>query len=945
MTRFPANLSRLCAVLLGSTALGLLPAPEVYANVGVTTATDGDPLGKPPTLPERVLRIGIDVQANELITTGANDRAHLVFLDGSSLTVGPNARLTIDKFVFDPKTKTGDLAINASRGVLRLVGGKISKSKAIEITTPSSTIGIRGGITILDVEGTQTKVAFVFGIDLTVMAMGRKQTMTRPGSQVTTVLGGVPGRPTLLAKNELDPQLKQLEGRVSRGSSRSGAGSADEASQSSGFSKQNSGAGPGNGGKPPLTTPPVQPAFATNALTNRNVEQQTALAASLPSQQNPAAMSQSQSVPPPAPPPPTPVTQVIVTRGAFAAEPSYTNFNSQTLGVTRIPQNNVLLVPTGVVSDGNATVSLADGRSLTVPWLPGKPPFAISLTDPTFGQLNGSGFVSPTGDYFYFSFTDPNGKRLGVVGGTPTLAAQFPVAGFAAHTVANLGAPGNLPFSNQLVGGDAQLKAAASTSPLYSVYAPNIAPMVGGSAPGAQAAGFMQATISIAGQGLDQKSYMAVVIGDYVNDYNNNTAAGSGALTATYRLGAAQQIGRQASAQSTFDTGGGNSIYGPNANAMFFTPDGVATNIASSGGVVTGTSTVRASQASLDQPFTNLGGSDYYSVTSATRTDAPSGLGQSRTTRTMNGYVGGLIEQRDSQGNFTTRLLGAGSPQPTNVIITTDAATNRVEALVTVNQWDGASTSATFRLGGTTGARAATSSFIDDSTYALRDRPAGVLPGTTSITVNGNTSTGAAVQSQTSLVSYGTAPVAAFFQGAGATPCTCEFMTWGWWGGDISYGSSSVYSPGARDRLNLATYVGGTLSRVVDLNALNQQSATATYSGHLVGNVANNGASYVAAGSYTNQWSFGQRSGIATVKFDGATFGGGVTANTVMNGNGPTFTSTGNGIGSSGVPGRSLTLNGAFFASPTDPAKGQGGSFAVTGTGYQAGGTFAAQKP
>ena len=144
------------AALLGATALAFFSAPftigDAAAKVGVTSATDGDPLGKPPQEAERVLRIGIDVQANELITTNANDRAHLVFLDGSSLTVGPNAQLTIDKFVFDPTTKTGELAINASKGVLRLVGGKISKNNPITITTPSSTIGIRGGITILDVK-------------------------------------------------------------------------------------------------------------------------------------------------------------------------------------------------------------------------------------------------------------------------------------------------------------------------------------------------------------------------------------------------------------------------------------------------------------------------------------------------------------------------------------------------------------------------------------------------------------------------------------------------------------------------------------------------------------------------------------------------------------------------------------------------------------------------
>src|SRR5215510_7342764 len=165
--------------LLGATALALVNSPfvirEAAAKVGVTSATDGDPLGKPPQEAERVLRIGIDVQANELITTNANDRAHLVFLDGSSLTVGPNAQLTIDKFVFDPNTKTGELAISASKGVLRLVGGKISKGQPITITTPANTVGIRRGITILDVKSNQTDSVFVFGKDMTVKALGQTQ--------------------------------------------------------------------------------------------------------------------------------------------------------------------------------------------------------------------------------------------------------------------------------------------------------------------------------------------------------------------------------------------------------------------------------------------------------------------------------------------------------------------------------------------------------------------------------------------------------------------------------------------------------------------------------------------------------------------------------------------------------------------------------------------------
>jgi hypothetical protein len=266
------------AALLGATALSLFSAPvtigDAAAKVGVTSATDGDPLGKPPQQAERVLRIGIDVQANELITTNENDRAHLLFLDGSSLTVGPNAQLTIDRFVFDPTTKTGELAINASKGVLRLVGGKISKGSPITITTPSSTIGIRGGITILDVKANQTDSTFVFGKDMTVRGGGQTQVATRPGSMIVTNFGSPPGMPTILAQGALNAQLGALEGRRApqggSGGSGSGGRNPDQVAQSSGFSGINSsqsvrivapgvpdnfGSGPGPRNRNPNDTP------------------------------------------------------------------------------------------------------------------------------------------------------------------------------------------------------------------------------------------------------------------------------------------------------------------------------------------------------------------------------------------------------------------------------------------------------------------------------------------------------------------------------------------------------------------------------------------------------------------------------------------------------------------------------------------------------------------
>jgi hypothetical protein len=241
------------AALLVTTGLVLSIGSPAWAGVGVTSGADGQPLGKPPNENERILRIGIDVQANELVTTGVNDRAHLVFLDGSSLTVGPDARLTIDRFVFDPSTQKGDLAINATKGVFRLVGGKISKTNAIAITTPSSTIGIRGGITIFSVTQNQTTADFVFGNSMTVTGGGQTQTATRVGSQVITNAGGVPGAPTLLKPGSLSAALSNLEG--AKSNSNNGP---DQSAEKSGFSNKNSG------------QPAIAPTFNQNLPPNTN---------------------------------------------------------------------------------------------------------------------------------------------------------------------------------------------------------------------------------------------------------------------------------------------------------------------------------------------------------------------------------------------------------------------------------------------------------------------------------------------------------------------------------------------------------------------------------------------------------------------------------------------------------------------------------------------------
>lgn len=255
----------MAASTLAVALLALGGGAAAQSRVGVTSATSGDPLGKPPAQAERVLHVGVDVQANEAITTGTSDRAHLLFLDGSSLTVGPLARLVIDRFVYDPNTKTGDLAVNASRGVLRFVGGKISKTRPVTIVTPSAALTIRGGIMLIDVQPTRTVATFVFGVEMTVVANGSKQTVTRPGWQVTVLAGSPPTQPVKATPGSLSPEFAKLEALRPQPNS----ANPDQVMENSGFEAQNSGRGPSAGVAGPNSGLAND---AANALTGANTQ-------------------------------------------------------------------------------------------------------------------------------------------------------------------------------------------------------------------------------------------------------------------------------------------------------------------------------------------------------------------------------------------------------------------------------------------------------------------------------------------------------------------------------------------------------------------------------------------------------------------------------------------------------------------------------------------------
>lgn len=86
----------------------------------------------------------------ELIETGDDSALEIVFADGSRLTMGENAEIVIDEFIYDPSAATGSQQITLTKGSFRYSSGAAPKDK-VQIQTPAATLGIRGTEVVIDI--------------------------------------------------------------------------------------------------------------------------------------------------------------------------------------------------------------------------------------------------------------------------------------------------------------------------------------------------------------------------------------------------------------------------------------------------------------------------------------------------------------------------------------------------------------------------------------------------------------------------------------------------------------------------------------------------------------------------------------------------------------------------------------------------------------------------
>jgi hypothetical protein len=135
-------------------ALALVLAGPVQADIGTPAGVAGAVSGSVGlTSPAKqiitpvAVRSGDGIVMGDNLATGADSRLQVMLLDESAITLGPDAELTIDEFVFDPASTNQDLlAATLLKGAFRLVTGGVARQNpdGTTLNLPNAVLTIRG---------------------------------------------------------------------------------------------------------------------------------------------------------------------------------------------------------------------------------------------------------------------------------------------------------------------------------------------------------------------------------------------------------------------------------------------------------------------------------------------------------------------------------------------------------------------------------------------------------------------------------------------------------------------------------------------------------------------------------------------------------------------------------------------------------------------------------
>ena len=170
-------------------------------------APDGEAIG-------RFAGIGDPIYLNDEISTGPDTSLQVLLKDQTVFTIGPNAILVFDEFIYDPTSdEAGSLSASVKKGAFKFVSGKISKksNKAMKLKLPNATASIRGTTVAGRVteEGESDVILLSGAITVSSAADPLGVDIFQPGWGASISAGGAVSDPFQLSADALDSILSE----------------------------------------------------------------------------------------------------------------------------------------------------------------------------------------------------------------------------------------------------------------------------------------------------------------------------------------------------------------------------------------------------------------------------------------------------------------------------------------------------------------------------------------------------------------------------------------------------------------------------------------------------------------------------------------------------------------------------------------------------------------
>jgi hypothetical protein len=97
------------------------------------------------------LKVSDAIYKKDVLQTGANSSLGVTFDDETTLSLTANARIVVNEFVYEEGGNGNTALFNIARGTVAFVASQVAKTGDMKISTPTTTLGIRGTTGVVDV--------------------------------------------------------------------------------------------------------------------------------------------------------------------------------------------------------------------------------------------------------------------------------------------------------------------------------------------------------------------------------------------------------------------------------------------------------------------------------------------------------------------------------------------------------------------------------------------------------------------------------------------------------------------------------------------------------------------------------------------------------------------------------------------------------------------------